>query len=340
MTDHPSPATSSPAAVSALDRERERLARIALTQVIEPAQPGWSEALSKHHNATGLYRAILNGTTNQTLGGSMSGPMSAPTGESAGESFSDARLAERLAGVDPEEILNAAVEQGYRYVIPGDLEWPSQLDRLAGQPPVHRVTGAPVGLWVRGLLSLYQMQQSYSITGSRDASSYGIDLSARLACELGEAGLIVAAGGSVGIDAAAHGGVLAGSGRTVAVLPTGVDRFWPAQNLRLLEAVARNGAVISEYAPGTVATRPRSLARHRLVAALTLGTVVVEASSRSGALVTALWAERLGKPVMAVPGPVGSTTSTGTHRLIQDGRARLVTNADDICEVIEPRPRR
>lgn len=144
------------------------------------------------------------------------------------------------------------------------------------------------------------------------------------------------AGGAVGIDAAVHRGVLAGSGRTVAVLPTGVDRLWPALNESLLESVAENGAVLSEYAPGAVVTRTRSLARTRLVATLSLGTVVVEASFRSGALVTALWAERVGKPVMAVPGPVGSTTSVGTNRLIQEGRASLITDAREIRAVIEP----
>lgn len=338
MTDHPSPElsvieasslkTAGSDAGSLVDLERERLARVALTQLIEPARSAWSAVIGEYESATALYRAVLDGTISESI--------RETTGEVAADAFDRARLADQLAGVDPEPILAHAADRGYRYVIPGDHEWPSQLDRLTGQRPVHRTTGAPIGLWVRGTLGLGALEHSVAMTGSREPTAYGSDLAARLARDLGEAGHVVVAGGAVGIDAAVHRGVLAGNGSTVAVLPTGVDRLWPAVSESLLEAVTENGAVVSEYAPGGVVTRTRSLARTRLVAALTCGTVVVEASFRSGALVTALWADRLGEPVMAVPGPVGSATSVGTNRLIQDGRASLVTDAGEIREVIEP----
>ncbi|WP_328530171.1 DNA-processing protein DprA [Nocardioides sp. NBC_00368] len=338
MTNHPAPKvtppnaqpveTGAPDVTSPVDLDRERLARVALTQLIEPARSAWSAVIGEHESATDLYRAVLNGTLDETIRERMS--------EVAADAFARARLAEQLADLDPEVILTHAANRGYRFVIPGDQEWPSQLDRLTGQRPIHRVSGAPLGLWVRGNLDLGALHDAVAVTGSRAATPLGCEVSARLAGDLANAGHVVVAGGAVGIDVAAHRGALAGGGRTVAVLPTGVDRLWPAINESLLEAVAENGAVVSEYAPGSVVTRTRGLARARLVAALSLGTVVVEASARSGALVTALWAERLNKPVMAVPGPVGSTTSIGTNRLIQDGRASLITDADDIRQVIEP----
>src|SRR4029078_13034542 len=123
------------------------------------------------------------------------------------------------------------------------------------------------------------------------------------------------------IDQAAHRGALAGGVSTVAVLACGVDRAYPAAHQRLLDHLADRGAVVSELAPGCAPTRLRFLARNRVIAALTRGTVVVEAAVRSGALNTANWANRLHRTVMGVPGPVTSAPSQGVHQLIRTGAA-------------------
>lgn len=162
-----SPRSGAPDTGSSLDHERERLARIALTQLIEPARSTWSEVIGEHHSATDVYRAVLNGTIDEIIREAMS--------KVAADAFARARLADQLARVDPDAILDHAAGRGYRYVIPGDPEWPSQLDRLTGQRPVHRATGAPLGLWVRGLLSLEALHDAVTVTGSREPTSYGID---------------------------------------------------------------------------------------------------------------------------------------------------------------------
>jgi predicted Rossmann fold nucleotide-binding protein DprA/Smf involved in DNA uptake len=145
----------------------------------------------------------------------------------------------------------------------------------------------------------------------------------------------VLAGAAFGIDQAAHRGALATGGGTVAVLPCGVDRAYPTAHTELLALIAREGLVISEAPPGAAPTRSRSLARNRILAGLGEGTLVVEAAARSGALNTAHWTCALGRPVLALPGPVTSTTSTGVHQLIRAGTASLVTSADDVVTDID-----
>ena len=132
-------------------------------------------------------------------------------------------------------------------------------------------------------------------------------------------------GGARGIDFVAHDATLGAGGATVAVLACGVDRVYPAQNRRLLQHLAAELAVVSEQPPGSAPTRPRFLARNRLIAALTTGTVLVEAALRSGALNTAGWAEGLSRQVMGVPGPVTSYTSQGVNAFLRDGRGCVVT---------------
>ena len=141
-------------------------------------------------------------------------------------------------------------------------------------------------------------------------------------------------GAAFGIDQAAHRGALAVGGPTVAVLACGADRAYPAAHGPLIDAVAATGAVVSELAPGCAPTRLRFLARNRLIAALTRGTVVVEAALRSGALNTANWAGRLNRALMGVPGPVTSAPSQGVHELIRAGAAALVTSPADVLELV------
>ena len=244
-------------------------------------------------------------------------------------------VAERLHGIDPERELADAARRGIRFVCPGDEEWPGQVDDLDRCEPLDRQGGAPLGLWVRGPLSLVEAtRRSVAVVGSRSATTYGADVAGELGHGLVRDGVTVVSGAAFGIDAAAHRGAMAGDGVTVAVLACGVDRAYPAGHQSLLDHVARSGLVVSELPPGCAPTRLRFLTRNRLIAALSLGTVVVEAAVRSGALNTANWAGRLGRVLMGVPGPVTSAPSEGVHELIRCREGQLVTRASHVLELV------
>ncbi len=216
---------------------------------------------------------------------------------------------------------------GIEILIPGDPGWPRQLDDLALPPLV---------LYCRGLPLRPLLLPSVTVVGSRAASADGVRTARRWSGELAGAGYAVVSGAAFGIDAAAHDGALAAAGRTVAVLASGVDVPSPAAHAGLLSRIARSGALVSELPPGTRPARHRFLARNRLIAALTPGTVVVQAAPRSGALATARRAADLHRVVMAVPGSVDDPAHGGCHRLIRDDVAVLVRGPDDIAELLEP----
>jgi DNA processing protein len=246
-------------------------------------------------------------------------------------------VAARLRGLDPHRDLALAAERGIRFVCPGDGEWPAGLADLDRCEEVVGRGGAPLGLWVRGPLDLRETcARSVAVVGSRSATSYGADVARSLAAGLAREGVCVVSGAAYGIDEAAHRGALAAQGPTVAVLACGVDRAYPAGHGPLLDYIADKGLVVSELAPGCAPTKVRFLTRNRLIAALTLGTVVVEAAVRSGALNTANWAGRLSRPVMGVPGSVTSAPSEGVHELIRARDAALVTRAADVLELVSP----
>ncbi len=243
----------------------------------------------------------------------------------------------RLAEAEPERDLERAAAAGARFVIPGDEEWPEQVEVLADAGQLSRRAGVPFGLWVRGPASLRQvLARSVAMVGARACSSYGEHVAAELSAGLAENGVTVVSGGAFGIDAAAHRGALAGSGVTVAVLACGVDVSYPKTNSALFSRIVAEGLVVSELPPGCSPTRLRFLARNRLIAAGTLGTVVIEAAVRSGALNSAGWAEQCGRAVLAVPGPITSRMSEGAHLLVRERDAVLVTNVADIIEAISP----
>jgi DNA processing protein len=174
------------------------------------------------------------------------------------------------------------------------------------------------------------------MVGSRAATGYGAHVAGEIAADLAERGWAIVSGGAYGVDAAAHRGALAAGGTTIAVLACGVDYAYPAGHADLFADIAARGLVISEWPPGRHPARFRFLVRNRTIAALACGTVVVEAGERSGALNTARHAAQLGKPLMAVPGPVTSAQSAGCHRIIRDWGATCVTRADDIIEMLSP----
>lgn len=226
---------------------------------------------------------------------------------------------------------------GVRFLVPSDEEWPAWLADLERAEPVAGMHGAPVGLWVRGPGSLAQATaRSVAVVGSRASTPYGERVAADLAAGLAEAGWAVVSGGAYGVDAAAHRGALASGGVTVSVQAGGLDDLYPKGNAALLQRVAAEGLLVSETPPGEGPTRRRFLTRNRLIAALSRGTVIVEAAARSGARNTASWAGACLRVVMAVPGPVSSATSYGPHRLIREGEATLVAGCADVLEAISP----
>lgn len=241
----------------------------------------------------------------------------------------------RLADVDPAGDVAAVRAAGGRLVVPEDEEWPTALADLDVDATGERPLGAPFCLWVRGPAHLADVSaRSAALVGSRAATAYGQHVAADLAVGLADRGFAVVSGGAFGIDAAAHRAAVAVGGTSVAVLACGVDRTYPPGNAALLARLAQTGALVSEVPPGSTPTRWRFLERNRLIAALTRGTVVVEAAWRSGALSTADRAERLHRPVGAVPGPVTSPASAGCHRLLRDRGAVCVTSAQEAAELL------
>ncbi|MEV6826603.1 DNA-processing protein DprA [Amycolatopsis sp. NPDC051102] len=225
-----------------------------------------------------------------------------------------------------------------RLVVPEDDEWPAwpllSLDLAARRGVAEAVP--PLALWVSGDVALgTAADRAVAVVGARAATEYGEHHAAEFAYGLAGRGVPVFSGAAYGIDGAAHRGALAASGVTVAVLGCAVDAGYPAGHTALLKRiVGSGGAVVSEYPPGTSPARHRFLVRNRLIAALTEGTLVVEAGRRSGARNTASTAGALGKVVMALPGPVSSGMSVGCHELIRDARATLVSTVDEVLETV------
>lgn len=250
---------------------------------------------------------------------------------------SDDPWTRRVRSLDVQVVRGAEARAGMRFLIPSDADWPEGLRALDNGVRVQKLGGMPVGLWVRGARSLAEtVKTSVAIVGSRASSPYGDRVASDLAGALAGTRVTVVSGGAYGIDAAAHRGSLGEDGLTVCLLACGADEMYPRANTALIQAIGQRGLVVSEYAPGTHPTRPRFLARNRLIAALSLGTVLVEAGARSGARNTASWTTAMGRPLMAIPGPIGNSTSYMPHRLIREGEATLVTSLDEILEQITP----
>lgn len=295
--------------------DSERLARVALARVAEPGSVAVHAAVEAE-GAVAVWDAVRGGKAVRGLSSAVLAGM-----RSRADGHRPERDLERLDGV------------GGRVLCPGDPEWP---DGLAWDPAVMTGTVAqmapPWVLFARGVL--LPAVRSVALVGARAASAYGLHVAGELAFALAEAGLPVVSGGAYGIDAAAHRGAIdAGAAPTVAVLACGVDVAYPRGNDQLLGRIAEQGVLLSEVPPGSAPTRVRFLVRNRLIAALSSGTVVVEAAPRSGSLSTAGRAADLLRPVMAVPGPVTSVASAGCHELIRHG-ATLVTRAAEVLEML------
>ncbi|MCT7357146.1 DNA-processing protein DprA, partial [Streptomyces sp. 15-116A] len=235
-------------------------------------------------------------------------------------------LVARAERADPRGDLAVARAAGVRFVAPGAVEWPRQLDDLGD--------ARPLGLWVRGPADLRMWAlRSVAVVGARACTEYGAHMAATLSAGLAERGWVVVSGGAYGVDGAAHRGALGANGATIAVLACGVDRPYPRGHTALINRIADQGLVLGELPPGDHPTPSRFILRNRVIAALTRGTVVVEAAHRSGSLVTARAAQRLGRHTMGVPGPATSGLSAGVHELLRQD-AVLVTDAAEVVELV------
>jgi len=217
---------------------------------------------------------------------------------------------------------------GLQVLIPGDKDWPKGLAALG--------TREPLALWVRGSASFLSspINENVTFAGARAVSGYGVQVTTELARELARDQYLIVSGGAYGVDAAAHRAALEVGGTTAAVMAGGLGRLYPSGNSDLLERVGDVGVLVSEVGPDSAPTRWRFLARNRILAALSAATIIPEAGYRSAALQVAVEAYDLGREVGAVPGPVTSTTSTGAHRLIREEYAQIVTNSEDVRDLL------
>ncbi len=221
--------------------------------------------------------------------------------------------------IDPERELDLIERNGCRVIKIEDEEYPAGLKAIYDPPPI---------IYIKGSL-ISDDYQSISIVGSRKASAYGKSVAENISKELALMGFTIISGMAHGIDTFAHNSALNAGGRTIAVTGNGLDIIYPPGNERLYERIINSGAVISEFPMGTEPKKENFPIRNRIISGLSLGTLVVEASVHSGALITASYALEQGKEVFAIPGPIFSETSKGTNNLIKQG-AKLVESVDDI----------
>lgn len=285
----------------------DRIARATMLRIAEPA----NTALIDHVERVGVQQALADIRAGVGI-----------------EGVEIDGLRHRLQTASGEADLEAAARCNARLVCPGDDDWPAPLDDL------RWVGRASFGLWVCGPLSLPDATAtSVAIVGTRTATDYGAGVAADMGYDLAERGWSVVSGMAYGIDTAAHRGVLSAGGTTIGVLACGIDVPYPGGNRPLYERLTAEGLVITEHPPGSSPQRYRFLVRNRIIAALALGTVVVEMALRSGARSTAAHAAAINRHVMCVPGPITSAMSGGCHRLLRERpETVLVTSAAEVVE--------
>jgi DNA processing protein len=218
-----------------------------------------------------------------------------------------------------------AEENNVRLIPRNDKAYPETL---------KRIYGAPVVLYVKGML---QESDKYAIAvvGSRTATDYGIKTAEKISYKLSSSGLTVVSGMARGIDSASHKGALKAGGRTVAVLGSGLDLPYPPENRKLMDEICSSGAVISEFPFGTPPNKENFPKRNRIISAMSLGVIVIEAALDSGSLITVAYALEQGKEIFAVPGNITSRNSKGTNDLIKKG-AKLVESAEEVLDELRP----
>jgi DNA processing protein len=301
--------------------EQVRLARIVLGHLVEPGNRDLGDLVNRVGPVEGLRRLR------------------------AGEVVDRLRdAASSRLPVDPDRLTERALQHadriGARIITPEDDEWPHQLGDLVGlsrdvPDRIHRDTYPPHCIWLRGRWPLAEAcERSVAIVGSRASTPYGEHVAADLGYGLADRDWTVVSGGAFGIDAAAHRGALAASGRTIAVLACGIDRPYPLSHVNLFERIAEEGLLVSEWPPGADPHRRRFLIRNRVIAAATRGTVMVEAGLRSGARFTLRRAREMCRITMAVPGPVTSAMSAGSHEELREPDCILVAEVAHVVDAV------
>lgn len=225
---------------------------------------------------------------------------------------------------DPEFELGRLAKLGFAAITWQDGEYPEQLRQIHSPPPVLYIWGdlQPRDGW------------AVAIVGTRSLSPYGRAVAEELAADLANSGVTVISGLARGVDGVAHKAAVDGGGRSIAVLGSGLDHIYPPDHRQLADAIARSGAVVSEYALGTEPEGRNFPPRNRIIAGLSRAVVIVEAGRRSGALITAEFAVEQGREVFSVPGPINSATSLGCNQLIRDG-AHPLLSADDVLMALD-----
>ncbi|GAA2544668.1 DNA-processing protein DprA [Winogradskya consettensis] len=302
----------------------DRLARVALTWLTEPGnRVVWQ--LVQAQGAEDTLKQIVDGDVPDA-------------------SLRTAVVARAGLG-DPRRVAEVALRRGERLgarvVTPSDDEWPARVESLATLEldipgRFNRDVRPPLCLWVRGGRPLGEaLDRSVAIVGARAATPYGVHVTEDLAFGIAEQDWTIVSGGAFGIDAAAHRAALSAGGSTIAVLACGVDRPYPMGNAALFERIADCGLLMSEWLPGADPLRHRFLIRNRVIAAAAVGTVVVEAAARSGAMQTMSRTVALNRHAMIVPGPVTSAMSVGCHELLRRyPQTRVVTTVAHVLDEI------
>ncbi|MDD2997921.1 MAG: DNA-protecting protein DprA [Erysipelotrichia bacterium] len=220
--------------------------------------------------------------------------------------------------VCPPELLD---RKGIRLVCFNDPDYP---------PLLREIPDSPVALFVSGDIDMHEAP-AIAIVGARNGTQMGYDIARDFACKLADAGFVIVSGLALGIDTYAHRGALEAGEKTIAVLANGPDIVYPRGNQKIRDAILKKGAIISEYPPGVIARPWFFPVRNRIISGMCIATLVVEASARSGSLITARLAAEQNREVFAIPGSIRSKVSEGTISLIQDG-ANLVTSPEEIIE--------
>lgn len=253
--------------------------------------------------------------------------LSAPAGELASvlniQVNAAKKITDTLRDLRPAEKMMEKLEQiSGRLVTYWDDGYPERLKSIPDPPVIIYFLGEQSPLY----------EYSVSIVGTRVPSDHAKGITIRLAGELAAAGITIVSGMALGIDSLAHEGAIKAGGRTIAVLGSGIDVIYPPSNKQLYHKIVQKGAVISEYPPGVEPFAGNFPSRNRIISGISLGTVVVEAGGKSGALITARLALEHGRELFAVPGPAGSPRNAGTNRLIKESAAFMIENADEIVD--------
>ncbi len=302
---------TSPEADPECDDERiTRRAQIALAATCEPGEPGLADLIDVS-SPTSVVATLLSGRPPH---------MRIPRARAIGA---------RLADLDLDALLDRAQTLGIDVLLPGDSTWPVRMQDLGPR--------RPLALWSWGQANARLASvRSIAMVGARACTRYGDHVARDWAAQLAHDRVAVISGGAYGIDASAHRGALAVDGITICIVAGGLDVLYPRGHEGLFADIVDRGLILSEAPLGEAVRRRRFLTRNRLIAALASATCVVEAAHRSGSVSTAYHARDMNRPVLAVPGPVTSETSRGTHRLIHDQVATLAADIDDVRLAIDP----